>query len=88
MAKIILKSSPAVVMKNSTFTVKPAEKEWDWDPTTHEVYKNFIWQEVQTIQISDQKEIYKIWWKLWSFDNVPFGTPWRLVISFEPIDIK
>ena len=81
--KIILKSVPAVVIKNSTFDVSPPEKAWDWDPATHEVYKDLIWKKAQSVVISDQKASYKVWWADWKFADLPFWKAWKIVITFE-----
>jgi hypothetical protein len=82
--RIILKEVDCVVVKNSTFKVNPAQKEWDWDPTTHDVYKHYVWWYAQSIQLSDQKDTYKFWAWPWELDDVRFWLNWKLVIYFEP----
>jgi hypothetical protein len=85
--KVLLKEANAIVFKNSTFDVKPWDwKPESWDPSTHDFYKDHIWKKCQSLQISDQKEIFKVAWIEWQFDELTFWTPWKITITFETID--
>lgn len=85
MWKIVLKSVDAVVMKNSEFDVSPWDGKADsWNPESHAIFKDLIGQKAQSVQISDQKEVYKIGWKAWTLDHLKFATKGKIVITFEP----
>jgi len=84
--KIVIKSLPAVVIKNSTFDLKAPEKTWDWDFKTHDFYKQFeVGQKMQSVKISDQKNEYSIADIDWALNHLSFWTPWKIVVSFEPL---
>lgn len=73
----VISEKNAVIMKNSTWT--PNE---DFKDNTN--FKDLIWTELQSIQISDSKTIHKLTDLSWTFDNLPFGTTWTIKIVFTP----
>lgn len=74
----------AQVQKNSTFSVNAPQNPWDWDPSTHDVYKNYIGKKADSVKIADEKwVIHKLAWWEWTLENLKFGKQWKIHIIFE-----
>lgn len=74
---ITLVEKPAVVMKKSEWTPDETFKD-------NKTYWPLVGQKCESIQISDQKELYKIGWIAWSFDDISFGSTGTIKVTFEP----
>ena len=75
--RIVLRKLPASVIKNSTWNV-------DEQMSNNDTYKDLVWKKAQSVQITDQKDIYKVWGAEWMFNHLPFWTMGEIQIVFIP----